>query len=80
MDKKSPLSAFLTAILIVGLVLASAMRFGRVQAASGIPKPSVPEFTLELVGPPFHVNTTYSLDPNTGQIVAILAIPIHTVH
>jgi hypothetical protein len=33
-------------------------------------KPSVPEFTIELVGPPFYVNTTYSLDPSTGQIVA----------
>ena len=33
-------------------------------------KPSVPEFTLELVGPPYYQNTTYSLDPNTGQVVA----------
>jgi hypothetical protein len=38
--------------------------------AQSAPKPSVPEFTLELVGPPFYVNTTYSLDPSTGQIVA----------
>jgi hypothetical protein len=35
-----------------------------------IPTPSVPEFTLKLVGPPYLLNTTYSLDPNTGQIVA----------
>ena len=34
MNKKSPLSAFLAAILIGGLVLASAMCFGTVQAAS----------------------------------------------
>jgi hypothetical protein len=34
------------------------------------PTPSVPEFTLKLVGPPYLLNTTYSLDPNTGQIVA----------
>jgi hypothetical protein len=35
-----------------------------------IPTPSVPEFTLKLVGPPYVQNTTYSLDTNTGQIVA----------
>ena len=52
MDKKSPLSAFLTVILIGGLALANAMRFGTVQAStgfSGIPKPSIPEFTLQYV-------------------------------
>ena len=38
--------------------------------AQSVPKPSVPEFTLELVGPPYYQNTTYSLDPNTGQVVA----------
>jgi len=32
-NKKSPLSAFLTAILIAGLILAGAMRFGTVQAS-----------------------------------------------
>jgi hypothetical protein len=35
-DKKSLLSAFLTAILIGGLVLASAMRFGTVQASTEV--------------------------------------------
>jgi hypothetical protein len=52
LNKKTLLSAFLTAIMIGGLVLASATRFGTVQAStdvSGIPKPSVPEFTLQLV-------------------------------
>jgi hypothetical protein len=34
------------------------------------PTPSVPQFTVQLVGPPTVVNTTYSLDPNTGKIVA----------
>jgi hypothetical protein len=34
-----------------------------------IPMPSVPEFTLQLVGPPYEVNTTYYEDENTGQIV-----------
>ena len=66
----------LTAAFIVALLfsaLAVTVHFGAVQASTdvgGIPKPSVPEFTLELVGPPYYVNTTYSLDPNTGQIVA----------
>jgi hypothetical protein len=52
-NNKSLLSAFLTAILIGGLFLASAMRFGTVQAstgASGILKPSIPEFTVNLIG------------------------------
>lgn len=40
--------------------------------AQSIPTPSVPEFTLKPIGPPYVENTTYSLDPNTGQIVAII--------
>jgi hypothetical protein len=39
-------------------------------SAQSIPTPAVPQFTLQLVGPPVRVNTTYSLDTNTGQIVA----------
>ena len=35
-----------------------------------LPTPSVPQFTVKFVGPPYIVNTTYSLDPNTGKIVA----------
>jgi hypothetical protein len=35
-----------------------------------IPTPSVPEFTVRPVGPSYTVNTTYSLDPDTGKIVA----------
>jgi len=34
------------------------------------PTPSVPEFTLQLAGPPYTVPTTYSLNQSTGQIVA----------
>ena len=51
--KKTRLSAFLAVILIGGLILESVMCFGIVQAStgdSGIPKPSVPEFTLNLIG------------------------------
>jgi len=35
-----------------------------------LPTPSVPQFTVQPVGPPTFLNTTYSLDQNTGQIVA----------
>jgi hypothetical protein len=69
-DKKSPLSAFLTAILIGGLVLASAMRFGTVQAStgdSGIPKPSVPEFTLKIVDTSYDVAPYTHTDPYSGE-------------
>jgi hypothetical protein len=56
----------LTAILIGGLVLASAMRFGTVHAStgvSGITKPSVPEFTVKFVNASYSVTTT---NPYTG--------------
>jgi hypothetical protein len=32
--------------------------------------PTIPEFTVNLAGPSYTYPTTYSLDPNTGQIVA----------
>ena len=35
-----------------------------------VPTPSVPEFTIQLVGPPYTQPTTYQLDQTTGQIVA----------
>jgi len=60
--KKSLLSAFSAAILIGGLILASAMRFGTVQASS-IPKPSIPEFTVKFVNASYSVTTT---NPYTG--------------
>jgi hypothetical protein len=71
--KKSLLSACFIVILLGGFILAIAAPFNPVAAStdvSGIPKLSIPEFTLELVGPPYHVNTTYSLDPATGEVAA----------
>jgi len=71
-NKKSLSSAFLTAILIAGLILASAMCLGTVQAstdASGIPTPSVPEFTLQLIASSYDIPPTSSVDPYTGQTV-----------
>ena len=72
MVKKSLFSAFLAAILICGLILASAMRFGTVQAStdvSGIPKPSVPEFTLRYIDLSYDVPPTYGIDQFTGKNV-----------
>ena len=68
MNKKSPLSAFLTAILIAGLVLASAMRLGTAQASTDVD--GVPEFTLRYVDNSYDVppKTTTSTDPYTNEI------------
>ncbi len=38
--------------------------------AQTIPKPSVPQFTLELIGPSFDKPPTYSLNPSTGLFEA----------
>lgn len=70
--KKSLLSVFFTAILIGGLIWASAVRFGAVQASTGasdIPKPSVPEFTLQYVDYSYDVppKTTTTTDPYTNE-------------
>ena len=58
-----------TLLLIIVLTLSS-LTLVESAFAQSIPKPSVPEFTVHLVGPSFTRNTTYSLDSNTGQIVA----------
>ena len=56
-------------------LLASGVLFGclgTVNAEVAIPKPSVPEFTVQLTGPAFTKNTTYILNSETGQIEAQL--------
>ena len=40
------------------------------QTPTPTPTPPVPEFTVQLVGPPYTVPTTYSLNQSSGQIVA----------
>jgi len=62
--KRSLLSAFLTVILIGGLVLASAMLFGIVHAQL-----SVPEFTLKYIDKSYDVPPTYGIDQYTGEKV-----------
>jgi hypothetical protein len=70
---KSFLSAFLTVILISGLVLVGAVGFVTAQASdfSSIPTPSVPEFTVTIVDSSYDVSTTYSTDPYTGETIPI---------
>jgi hypothetical protein len=68
-NKESLSSVLLAAILVGGLILAIA-HFGKVQAStdvSGIPKPSVPEFTLKYVDHSYDVPPTYGIDPYTGK-------------
>ncbi len=52
MKKKSLFCVFCTATILGGLILACIMCFGIVQASNdgGIPKPSVPEFTVDVDG------------------------------
>ena len=59
-------------ILTVSSLIMAKPAFAQTPTPTPIPAPSVPEFTIQLVGPPVTVNTTYSFDSNTGQIVANL--------
>jgi hypothetical protein len=58
------------ALVLVVILACSCMFMVGSASAQTIPKPSVPEFTLSLVGPAYVVPTTYHLDETTGQIVA----------
>ena len=62
-SKSSPLLLILI-LAISSLIMASA--FGQTPT----PTPSVPEFTVQPVGPPYTVPTTYSLNQSTGQVMA----------
>ncbi len=53
-----------TLLLIVALMASSLIM---VKSASGIPKPSVPEFTVKYMDNSYSVPTTYSKDPYTGE-------------
>jgi hypothetical protein len=72
----------LMAVIVGGLLLAGTLHFCMVKASTDvtgiiqastelepIPKPSVPEFTVELVDSSYDVPTTYSTDPYTGENV-----------
>jgi hypothetical protein len=71
-NNKSLSSAFLTVILISSLILVGAVSFVPAQASadlSDIPKPSVPEFTVNFVDRSYDVPTTYYVDQYTGETV-----------
>jgi hypothetical protein len=57
------------ASLILTLILASSSLIMIKTAYAAVPKPSVPEFAVQPIGPSYDVPPTYSLDPNTGQFV-----------
>jgi hypothetical protein len=52
---------------VLVLVLASSSLIVVKPVQSAIAKPSVPEFTVQLVAYPYDVPTTYSIDPYTGE-------------
>ena len=63
-------TAFIMMLLLS--TLGVAVIFGTVKAStdiSGIPKPSVPEFTLKYVDNSYNVPPTYGIDPYTGENV-----------
>ena len=65
MTLKSVLGVSLAALMVCSLALGC---FSVAQAQS-IPKPSVPEFTMQYVKHPYDVPPTYSVDQYTGQKV-----------
>ena len=58
------------ALILIGVIATSCFYLLTVKPAGAqtTPKPSMPQFTLQLTGPQFVQNTTYYLDPSTGQI------------
>lgn len=57
-------------LLLICILAVSMLIMVKPAYSQSIPTPSVPQFTMQLVGPSYTVPTTYSLDPNTGKIVA----------
>ncbi len=57
-------------LLLIVLLAASSLILAKPAFAQTIPTPSVPTFTVQLVGPPYTVPTTYSLNQSSGQIMA----------
>jgi hypothetical protein len=57
-------SVVFVGLLFVAMQLLASMSVG---AATSIPKPAVPEFTVKLVDSSYDIPTTYSIDPYTGE-------------
>lgn len=58
-------------LLIVIVLVASSLMMVESASAQSIPKPSVPEFTVQLVDRSYDEPPTYQTDPYTGQTVLI---------
>jgi hypothetical protein len=63
---KRTFGVFFMAVVFSGLAFGIAFP-ATAHAESSIPKPSVPEFTIQIVAYPYDVPTTHSIDPYTGQ-------------
>jgi len=71
MSKNGKTFALLLIVLLATSTLIIAKpAFAQTPTPTPTPTPSVPQFTVQLVGPPYTVPTTYSLNQSTGQIVA----------
>ncbi len=70
-DSKS-FSSLLIVILAIMCLIIAKPAFAQTPTPSSvpIPTPSIPTFTVQPVGPPYTVPTTYSLNQSTGQVVA----------
>ncbi len=60
----------LVLVLAVSSLIMAKPAFAQTPTPTPIPTPSVPQFTVQLVGPSVDVPTTYSLNQSSGQIVA----------
>jgi hypothetical protein len=60
----------LSVILAVSILIMAKPAFAQTSTPSTIATPSVPQFTVQPVGPFVIVNTTYFLDANTGKTIA----------
>jgi hypothetical protein len=59
------ISKVFTLLIVVILAVSSLILISFVSAS--IPKPSVPEFTVQIVAYPYDLPTTHSIDPYTGK-------------
>ena len=58
------------ALILIAIIAISCLSLLAVKPVNAqiTPKPSAPQFVLQLTGPQFIQDTTYYLDPSTGQI------------
>jgi hypothetical protein len=54
-------------LILVVVLAASSLIMVESASAQSIPKPSIPEFTAQIVAYPYDIPTTHSIDPYTGK-------------